>query len=506
MPLPVPDAPRLRAFLAGARRPDFRLALRLCLPAALLGLVLRAWLLAHMPAAFVHNDTAAIVETAQRLLDHGTFSLDPKKTFLAPALACVPALFHLPVLPFFAVTQHLLGLVTIFLGGLLTFGWLRHWRAFIVPVTLALALNPALLWYEHAALAESLAIFALVAVAATATLFWHQPNRYSLALLLFAYLLLAGARPEGRLFGFFVLALVLRAWWGRPPLRAAAALTTAWVLLVFALTRTGQAGLLLFTSVLHLTPPHLTASPGVAELVRPLVPLAQEGMTDPNPPRLVPLRKSLQRTLAEAGLDPNAAGQRAGLEILLREPLALPGLALRKFVVAHRELPGGTFNAYALDGQLDALTDGDALPFAPLLWGQPLPDASAAHSFLLTAYRPLPGDALTRFLAGWQWLTTRPLLPLALPGSTVAGVPLPGLPWLYAAALAGLVALALRERPLGFHQLWGAFLLGFFVLILVTANVRARFRILFEPFWILYALALLDSLWLLVARLRARLR
>lgn len=508
--LGVIDPPRLRAFLIGSCSPDFRLALCLCLPAALIGLILRGYLLAHMPAAFVHNDTAAILETAQRFVAHGTFSLDPKKTFLAPALACIPAALHLPVLPFLAVVQHFLGLVAIFLCGLLTFGWLRHWRILIIPITLAAAINPALLWYEHTALAESLAIFGVLALAAAATLFWHRPNRYSLALLLAAYVILAGARPEGHLFGLFVLALVLRAWWRQPCVRAAGVLTMVCVAVVFALTRTGQSGLLLFTSVLHLTPSHLVASPGVAELVQPLVPIAKEGMTDPHPPRLVPLRKELQRRMSAAGLDPNATGQRAGLEILLRQPHALPSLALRKFVVGHRELPSGTFNDYAIAGQLDALTNGGedvsrgALRFSDLMWGQPLTDADSALAYLRSHYREIPGDWLTRLLTGWQWTTTRPLLPVALPGSTVQDVSLPGLPWLYAAALAGLLSLAARERPLGFHQLWGAFLIGLFILIMVTANVRARFRMLFEPFWILYALALVDSLWILASRWRAR--
>ena len=90
-----------------------------------------------------------------------------------------------------------------------------------------------------------------------------------------------------------------------------------------------------------------------------------------------------------------------------------------------------------------------------------------------------------------------------MPGSQVDRVPVGGLPWLYAAGLLGILCLAIRDRePLGFHQLWGAFLIAIFVLIMVTANIRARFRVIFEPFWILYAFALLDSLLILTNRLR----
>lgn len=500
--MPVRPPREIRAALRRACPPDLRRALLLCLPAALLAVLLRAFLLAFMPAAFVHNDTGAALETAERLLDHGAWVLDGKKTFLAPALACVPALFHVPVLPFLAVVQHLLGVLTVFGVGLLTFAWLQHWRGFIAPVTVLTALNPVLLWYEHTALAEPLAIFGVVFFALAGTAFWRHPGRTSFAALLVSYLWLAGARPEGRLFGAFVLVLVVRTLWDQRSLRRAVPIAVVWIAAVFAVTRTGQSGLLLFTSVLHLTPPQLAASPGVAERVQPLVPLALQGATGDGPPKLVPLRKQLQRTLREAGLDPDQAGKRAGLEILLRNPAALPGLALRKFIVAHRELPAGTFNDYASAGQLEVLSDPDALRLAPLLWGRAIDPPDSAGVFLAAIYRPIPGDILTRAMETWQRAALLPAAPLSLPGAHVPRVPIDGLPWLYAAALGGLLALAMRERPFGFHQLWGAFFLGLFVLIMVTANVRARFRVLFEPFWILYASALLDSVLILLSRRR----
>lgn len=488
--MPLPSLRALRTALP----PETRRALLWCLPAAVLAVIVRAVLLAHMPAAFVHNDTPSGIDTAADLLDRGAFVLDEKKTFLAPTIACVPALLHLPILPFIAVLQHLLGVLTVFVSGLLVQAWFVRWRWFIVPVTLAAAFNPVLLWYEHAALAESLALFGVVTFALVATWFWRAPSRVSFAALLLAFLWMAGARPEGHLFGLFVVALVMRTFWGQARrLRRAATLAVLWVVVVCVLTCTGQSGLLLFTSLLHLTPERLVLSPGVAEIVRPLVPEAAIGSVDPHAPKLVPLRKRLQRILADADFDPNATGKRAGIEIFLRRAPEMPGLALRKFVIAHREFPCPPFNAYALDGQLEVLADSEGLRLAPLLWGQSPGDETGARAFLAERYRLLPGDFLTRVLETWQRIAILPIAPIDLPGATVSRVPIHGLPWLYAAALGGLVALAARERPLGFHQLWGLFLLGLFVLIMVTANVRARFRVLFEPFWILYACALFDS-------------
>jgi hypothetical protein len=207
----------------------------------------------------------------------------------------------------------------------------------------------------------------------------------------------------------------------------------------------------------------------------------------------VPLRKAIEERIAssqtgisrrQAGKRVNGICSRAGLEIALRNLPALPALAVRKFMIAHRELPSGDFDMYALAGQLDALygngDDAKNVRAARLMWGRSLDDEADARAFLQGAYRPLP--ALTAWLRAW----------------VNTGIT-PGW-WLYLAALLGLVALAARDRPLGFHQLWGAFLIGLWLLIMVTANIRARFRVPFEPLWTLYALALLDSLFILAAR------
>lgn len=512
------DPPAFRAWLRGLRAPQLRLALRLCLPAVVIGIVLRAVVLFHMPFAFVHNDTADLVETPEVLLTKAGLHIEGKKTFLVPFVYCVPALLHLPILGFLAVFQHLLGIANILLCGLLTFCWLRCWKWLIVPITILMALQPVLLWYEHAALAEIYAITGLLLVALCATLFARQPNRYSLGMLLAALLFMAGARPEGQLFALFSIVLVARVLWGKwREFGIGVSVVSAWTAFLFLITKTGQSGLLLFTSVVHLSPPTLWFSPGVAEATAPIAAeAARQWNATPPAPKLVPLRKDLQKQLidwqVEQGIDNadarkrvNTLARRAGMEIALRNLTSMPTLAVEKFVIAHRELPALGFGDYAVEGQLDALTDdgGHAMESAPLLWHHPMESAEDARAFLVETYRPLPGNFADRLQEWWVSFSLCPLLPIVMPGSQVDRVPVGGLPWLYAAGLLGILCLAIRDRePLGFHQLWGAFLIAIFVLIMVTANIRARFRVIFEPFWILYAFALLDSLLILTNRLR----
>lgn len=481
---------------------DFRAALLLCLPALVVGIALRVWLLAGMPAAFVHSDTPPLVRTAHMLLTQHALQIDGKKTFLAPLVYCIPALLHVPILPFAAAVQHLLGLLDVVACGLLTFAWFRFWRWLIVPATLAVALDPVLLWYEHAALTETWAVTGILLVALTGTAYWRAPSRHTLFLLLVATLFAAGARPEGCLLSLFTIALVARTLWGNwRKWSVAMTISALWAFALFAIVRTSQSGLLLLTSVLHLAPSHLIFSPGVAEAVGPEVLEARSNWARKNPNQLTPLRKALEARLiamqVSSGTDlrrarkrVNAIAGRAAVEIVSCNLPALPMLALRKFLLAHREPACGDFDRYPFMGQLRALyrhaDDLESQADAPLLWGVTLGNLEETRSFLRSAYHPLPW--LSRYLRAFSAVCFAPDRPIY------------GLPWLYICALLGLLAMAIRERPLGYHQLWGGFLLLLWLVIMVTANIRARFRILFEPFWFLYALALLDSACILAAR------
>ncbi|MES2568763.1 MAG: hypothetical protein V4710_01760, partial [Verrucomicrobiota bacterium] len=77
-----------------------------------------------------------------------------------------------------------------------------------------------------------------------------------------------------------------------------------------------------------------------------------------------------------------------------------------------------------------------------------------------------------------------------------------GIPFYFLLAATGLIVLALRPGPLrSFHLVWALTLLGFFFTIMLTANIRPRFRFVFEPFWFFYIAALAESLWIGVGSL-----
>jgi hypothetical protein len=74
----------------------------------------------------------------------------------------------------------------------------------------------------------------------------------------------------------------------------------------------------------------------------------------------------------------------------------------------------------------------------------------------------------------------------------------PGVPFYFLAGLAGLIASILLPGPFQrLHIALGGTLAAVLFIIVLTANVKARFRFFLEPFWILYAAMLVQVLILL---------
>ena len=494
------DLRQLHSFLLDLWSPDLRLTLLLCIPGALVATALRVWLLWHMPAGFVHGDTAAQLSTALKLLESGYLDINGKKTFLTPLLYTISALAHIPVLYFAAILQHLFGVVLVVCTGLLTKAWFLSWRLWIVPLTVLIAINPILLWYEHTALPESMTVFGAMAVALTGTLFFRRPNRYTLTLLFLSVLFVAGARPEGRFFSLFALALVIRRYWGDwSRLKIYAAVSVAWVFLIFLLTRTAQSGLLLYASLIHWSPAHLAVAPGVAEAMQPFQARAIKDW-ETHSFHHNRLRKDMFNAMVEHRMprrQVNATFQKAGIEIALRNFWRLPSLAIRKFFIAHRESPALGFSDYAIKGQLRSLylvnRGTHAAEYSALLWGVRMATIDEARPFLEANYDVSAGEKLTHFLDAFVQAELYPIVSMEMPGT-----PLKGIPWLYVFALTGAICLIVRDRPvIGLQLLWFLFLFALFILLMVTGNVRARYRLIFEPFWFIYLFGLLDTVVLL---------
>jgi hypothetical protein len=457
-----------------------------------------------MPYGFVHGDTAQQAITGLRLVEQGSFHIDQKKTFLTPLLYSLPALAHIPVLYFSAALQHFFGVLLVVVVGLLTKAWLTAWRLWIVPLTLLIAINPILLWYEHVALPESLMVFGTVAVALAGTLFYRHPNRYALTLLFLAALFVAGARPEGRYLALFALALVIRRLWGDwRKLRLYAGIFAVSVLAIFLVTRTSQSGILLYASLLHLSPAHLATAPDLAEVMQPFQARAIQG--ENRTVMHIRLRKDMAAAMTSHLESQGDSGralkdrisstfQRAGIEIAIRNLWRLPGLAIEKFFIGHRERPALGFGDYVVAGQTRALyvVNGgkQALEFSRLLWGVPLATSDEARPFFEANYDKAAGNNLTTFLDWFVAAEAYTMIPMELPGARLRGIPL-----LYICALLGAFCLILRERPaFGLQLIWFLTLCAIFLVVMVTGNVRARYRIIFEPFWFIYLFAFFDTL------------
>lgn len=482
-----------------------------CLPALLVGLVLRVILTWQLPYAYFHSDAADFLTTVDDLLLKGHWEIHGKKTWLLPTLFAVPVILGGPALVIIPVIQHAAGLVLVIVIGALVRLWFDLWRWAIIPLTLLTAANPFMLWYEHTLMAETAFIlfFALVGLAGTLYARKQSPGRFGLlaAALFFA----AGARPEGKLLlGFAVLFMAAvhgRDWRTRwAPLAAMLFLAAV----THYMTRSTHAGLLLYTSLARLTPTELRVAPGF-------------------PPRIAPLQEDLQRRWLEAPSFPKTAerrvvfnavaqylrdqGKRAkaqdvetfafkiAAETARRQWRHLPEIAWHKFRHVATEAPSGNFNKrYLFTKQGEAMRSADELMarLSPALAGVSLATGEDFDRFIASQYRELAWyDTLwDRWLAAVNTVQ----FPESVYQTREGEFRYPGVPLLYFVAALGLFSTMLRRgvlRP--FHVCWGLTLVGMLFVIMVTGNVRARFRFAFEPFWFIYAALLLENCWRLLS-------
>lgn len=504
------------------RDPRTREFLAWCLPALLAGLALRVVLIAHLPYAYFHDDAPDFLYTPDQLFREFELKLHSKKTFLSPILFTIPFFLPGPVLVTVPILQHLLGLGLVVLVGLLVRLWFRHWKWWIVPLTVLTAINPFFIWYEHTIMAESHFVFCTVLVAVAGSLYALEQTRARFVFLCVALFLEAGARPEGKLlfgFGLFFLALLhWREWrtqWPRFAVMLAVAIITHFA------TKTAQAPLLLYTSVARLTPPQLKSAPGFDPYIAPVrddlnarwnervqfprvrdrraVAAAVEKYLDENPGR--------GGTGSHASV--NKFCLRLALETCARNITYLPEHVYHKFRFVANEAPSERLdNAKLFEKQREAYID--QLPLvermAKRLTGTTLAGADDVNRFIDTHYGAVPWfnawrDRWLRAVNKWRFPdrkfpnTEWPLMPHMYFG----------VPYYFVAAAIGLLIAMLRPWPLRpFHIAWGLTMLGFFFVIMLTANVRPRFRFVFEPFWFIYIALIVDTLCLGVAAVLRR--
>jgi hypothetical protein len=484
------------------------------------GLALRVALTIQMPWGYVQYDSAEYLETPFHLLKNGSFFVDGKRGFLVPVLFTIPFLLHIPALIAIPLGQHLLGLSATVMSGALARFWFRFWRWFIVPVTLYVAANPSMLWYEQTIMGESEFLFALIFLALAGTLWARRQSPGRFALLLAALIFTAGARPEGRLFfafGILLAALVLWGQWRR--LGACAGVMLAVALAGALIVRQSTAPQLLYASLIQLAPDHSRLVPGIEPYILPLRDKVRAESTG-DPLQLVKVSKQLRDDI-----DPylwtqirnkhlyykvlNRTLRNLCLDAILAHPIESFGIPFEKFRLAVDSWSAYQFSAQALGkNQLDAYTaQKDKSIYEALgkgLTGNTI-DPAGEQAFVESHYRPERLAWFGKYQAVWNdsliWCRTadRPARHPRWVHDFAGGVPgglqvMPGIPWFYPAALLGMLVAMLWPSPARrVHLAWAPIMLGVWYTATFVGVTNARYRFAYEPFCFIYLCLLGDS-------------
>jgi hypothetical protein len=361
-------------------------------------------------------------------------------------------------------------------------------------------------------MAETTFIFCTLLVALAGTLYTIRQTRAHFAFLCVSLVLEAGARPEGKLlFGFGLLVLllvhwpVLRKYWPRLAILVAIAITT------HLLTKTSQAGLLLYTSVVRITPSELSVAPGFSAYIAPLqADLQQRWNERPSFPRVRDRRvvsDTVARYLKETQHPDEKKGRiglhgfcmKLAMETCLRNLPYLPALTYHKFRLVATDAPSGNLdNLWLFENQQSAFLGSPKLNFrlSKGLTGSQISNAQEYKDFLVRHYGEVPWLNMLHA----RWLAAENALRLPDQTFKTADWPYtytyPGIPLYFLFGGIGLLAVCFRRGVIQpFHLAWCITMLGFFFVIMLTANVRPRFRFVFEPLWVVYIALLLDTVW-----------
>ena len=194
------------------------------------------------------------------------------------------------------------------------------------------------------------------------------------------------------------------------------------------------------------------------------------------------------------------------MEICRRQWRELPELVGHKFRFVASESPAGEFtNEFLFGKQMEAFLDNPArtIRLSRRLTGRSLDSPDALRGFITQHYREIPW--FNNWSAAWLRTASAWRLPDQQFATGKRPFIYPGVPALFVLAACGvLVAMVLPGRLRVFHIAWGLTLFGLFFIIMLTANVRPRFRLFFEPFWLGYVAMLVECLWLAATRFLPR--
>ncbi len=172
----------------------------LCLPALLIGAVLRISLMTAIPEGYYGADSNSYFGMTKNLWVEGEISISAKRRWIYPLLL-VPT----PLLPgrtaiWIAAAQHLLGLATIFGIGWIVAHLTRHRKIWVPAVTVMAAMWPRMLWYEHEIIAEGLLLASFVFAVALVFPINALKDRKRLFWFIVAMTVIVAVKPHGRPF------------------------------------------------------------------------------------------------------------------------------------------------------------------------------------------------------------------------------------------------------------------------------------------------------------------
>ena len=184
----------------------------LCLPALILGAILRFSYLAAVPEVFYGSDSNSYFVTAREAYTRHHFDLPAKRRFVYPLL-----LLLAPPVPFcttaqvVAVVQHLAGLAMIFGVGWIAGHFVRRPNIWVPIIAFLPAIWPRMLYYEHEMICETLLLGVFIAAVAVAAPREALANDRRLIWFCMLALLIIAVKPAGRpiWFGLLVAAALI---------------------------------------------------------------------------------------------------------------------------------------------------------------------------------------------------------------------------------------------------------------------------------------------------------
>ncbi len=189
----------------------WRQCLCLCLPALVIGLILRVSFIASLPEGFYGADSNSYFETADQFWNRGRWHMGPKRRGLYPLFVLANTFTPGSAARSTVVLQHAMGLAAVFGIGWITAHFTTRPKLWVPLVTIAVACLPHPLWFEHELIADKMLADSVVLAISLALPISRLKSRNGVFLFLLAAAIVLAVKPHGRPFwlGMVIAAVLL---------------------------------------------------------------------------------------------------------------------------------------------------------------------------------------------------------------------------------------------------------------------------------------------------------